>query len=108
MILSYVVQFNHLEYYYSALNHILLLGNIHINLPGMKEDMVSTVKERLEPFVYEWVVKHGGSISAEHGIGLVSAQHTFIPPAIYGNKGFTCNYAEQEAISFDPETAPCN
>lgn len=23
----------------------------------------------LYPFIYEWTVKHGGSISAEHGIG---------------------------------------
>lgn len=26
---------------------------------------------RLYPFVYEWTTEHGGSISAEHGIGLL-------------------------------------
>ncbi len=40
--------------------------------------MVATVKEHLEPFVYEWVVKHGGSISAEHGIGMVRAEYKFV------------------------------
>eukprot|EP01084_Bolivina_argentea_P270036 459077_1 len=45
-------------------------GNIHVNCPGIEENMITTVKEHLEPFVYEWVVKHGGSISAEHGIGM--------------------------------------
>lgn len=29
------------------------------------------VHEALEPFVYEWVNKVGGSVSAEHGIGLL-------------------------------------
>ncbi len=39
--------------------------------------MITTVKEHLEPFIYEWVVKHGGSISAEHGIGMVRAECKF-------------------------------
>jgi (R)-2-hydroxyglutarate---pyruvate transhydrogenase len=28
------------------------------------------VADALEPFVYEWVARRGGSISAEHGLGL--------------------------------------
>ncbi len=44
---------------------------------GIEENMVATVKEHLEPFVYEWVVKYGGNISAEHGIGMVRAEYKF-------------------------------
>ncbi len=68
--------FNHLGT--TLRSTILLLGNIHVNLPGIEDNMVATVKERLEPFVYEWVVKHGGSISAEHGIGMVRAEYKFV------------------------------
>lgn len=28
---------------------------------------------KIEPFVYEWTSKHRGSISAEHGLGLMKA-----------------------------------
>jgi hypothetical protein len=31
------------------------------------------VQEVLEPFIYEWIQGHSGSISAEHGIGLMKA-----------------------------------
>lgn len=32
---------------------------------------VQDVEKALEPFVYEWVNGVGGSVSAEHGIGLL-------------------------------------
>ncbi len=69
-----------------------------MNCPGIEENMVVTVKEHLEPFVYEWVVKHGGSISAEHGIGMVRTEYTSSPAMCYTEE-FTCTYVEQEAIS---------
>lgn len=31
---------------------------------------VQVVKKLLEPYVFEWVAMHGGSISAEHGLGV--------------------------------------
>ncbi len=45
-------------------------GNIHINIvtPGKFEED-EEVKSLLEPFIFEAVVKRGGSISAEHGLG---------------------------------------
>ncbi|CAJ0564874.1 unnamed protein product, partial [Mesorhabditis spiculigera] len=43
-------------------------GNSHLNLTSTKEK-AEELYQVLYPFVYEWVVKHGGSISAEHGIG---------------------------------------
>lgn len=37
---------------------------------------------QIEPFVYEWTAKHKGSISAEHGLGLMKADkiHYSKPP----------------------------
>ncbi|GMT15097.1 hypothetical protein PFISCL1PPCAC_6394 [Pristionchus fissidentatus] len=42
-------------------------GNSHLNVTTDGED--EELKKTLSPFVYNWVVSHGGSISAEHGIG---------------------------------------
>jgi FAD/FMN-containing dehydrogenase len=43
--------------------------NLHLNIiiPPNDPNMVDLI----EPFVYEWTKKHNGSISAEHGIGLM-------------------------------------
>lgn len=45
-------------------------GNIHINVvtPGVFEEDAG-IKALLEPFIFESVLKRGGSISAEHGLG---------------------------------------
>jgi (R)-2-hydroxyglutarate---pyruvate transhydrogenase len=43
-------------------------GNLHLNIPTRRFD--KQVEKELEPFVYEWVSKFQGSISAEHGLGL--------------------------------------
>eukprot|EP00554_Chaetoceros_debilis_P012398 CAMPEP_0194121046 /NCGR_PEP_ID=MMETSP0150-20130528/45469_1 /TAXON_ID=122233 /ORGANISM="Chaetoceros debilis, Strain MM31A-1" /LENGTH=465 /DNA_ID=CAMNT_0038813335 /DNA_START=218 /DNA_END=1615 /DNA_ORIENTATION=+ len=45
-------------------------GNIHLNIitPG-KFDVDQEVKDLIEPYIFESVVKRGGSISAEHGLG---------------------------------------
>lgn len=42
-------------------------GNIHLNVVLRRYE--KSVEEALEPFVYEFVAMHGGSIAAEHGIG---------------------------------------
>ncbi|CAI2345560.1 unnamed protein product [Caenorhabditis sp. 36 PRJEB53466] len=42
-------------------------GNTHLNITSEKHD--EQLEKLLYPFLYEWVVAHGGSISAEHGIG---------------------------------------
>ncbi|GMR49879.1 hypothetical protein PMAYCL1PPCAC_20074, partial [Pristionchus mayeri] len=42
-------------------------GNSHLNVTTDGED--EELMRELSPFVYNWVVSHGGSISAEHGIG---------------------------------------
>eukprot|EP00551_Chaetoceros_affinis_P004012 CAMPEP_0203677564 /NCGR_PEP_ID=MMETSP0090-20130426/28611_1 /ASSEMBLY_ACC=CAM_ASM_001088 /TAXON_ID=426623 /ORGANISM="Chaetoceros affinis, Strain CCMP159" /LENGTH=146 /DNA_ID=CAMNT_0050544483 /DNA_START=1 /DNA_END=438 /DNA_ORIENTATION=+ len=45
-------------------------GNIHLNVitPGVFEEDPE-LKSLLEPFIFEAVVRRGGSISAEHGLG---------------------------------------
>jgi len=43
-------------------------ANLHLNVAVRRYD--KKVEKLLEPFVYEWVQKHNGSISAEHGLGI--------------------------------------
>lgn len=42
--------------------------NLHLNIPTRRFD--KEVEKQLEPYVYEWIAKRNGSISAEHGLGL--------------------------------------
>lgn len=43
-------------------------SNLHLNVATRRYD--KAVEECLEPFVYEWIQKRRGSVSAEHGLGL--------------------------------------
>jgi len=43
-------------------------SNLHLNVATRRFD--KRVEACLEPFIYEWIAKHNGSISAEHGLGL--------------------------------------
>uniref|UniRef100_A0A0D9WWC1 Probable D-2-hydroxyglutarate dehydrogenase, mitochondrial n=1 Tax=Leersia perrieri TaxID=77586 RepID=A0A0D9WWC1_9ORYZ len=47
-------------------------GNLHLNIVSTKysDEMLA----QIEPFVYEWTSKQRGSISAEHGLGLMKAE----------------------------------
>ncbi|RKP24180.1 FAD linked oxidase, C-terminal domain-containing protein, partial [Syncephalis pseudoplumigaleata] len=47
-------------------------GNLHLNITATSYD--SKVTQAIEPYVYEWTAKHAGSISAEHGLGLMKAE----------------------------------
>lgn len=42
-------------------------GNLHLNVAVRR--YTKDVEKAIEPFVYEWIQKHHGSISAEHGLG---------------------------------------
>lgn len=42
-------------------------GNSHLNITA--NSYSKDLYDRIYPFLYEWVIDHGGSISAEHGIG---------------------------------------
>lgn len=49
-------------------------SNLHLNIATRRFD--KEVERELEPFVYKWISKRNGSISAEHGLGL--AKKAFI------------------------------
>ena len=42
-------------------------SNLHLNVPVRRYD--PAVEQALEPYIYEWIAKRNGSISAEHGLG---------------------------------------
>ncbi|XP_027360564.1 D-2-hydroxyglutarate dehydrogenase, mitochondrial isoform X2 [Abrus precatorius] len=50
-------------------------GNLHLNVSTPHYD--DKILSQIEPFVYEWTSKHRGSISAEHGVGLMKANEIF-------------------------------
>lgn len=48
-------------------------SNLHLNVAVRRYD--KDVERVLEPYVYEWIEKHKGSISAEHGLGLTKKDY---------------------------------
>ncbi|EJD04189.1 FAD-binding domain-containing protein [Fomitiporia mediterranea MF3/22] len=44
-------------------------GNLHLNI--VADQYLPEIRDALEPFVYELVASYRGSVSAEHGIGLM-------------------------------------
>ena len=46
-------------------------SNLHLNVAVRNYD--KRVEKVLEPFVYEWIQKRRGSISAEHGLGVAKS-----------------------------------
>jgi D-2-hydroxyglutarate dehydrogenase len=48
-------------------------GNLHLNVsnPGGFDPALA---DKIELYVYEWVTKRNGSVSAEHGLGLMKAE----------------------------------
>eukprot|EP01013_Petalomonas_cantuscygni_P002439 TRINITY_DN12503_c0_g1_i1.p1 TRINITY_DN12503_c0_g1~~TRINITY_DN12503_c0_g1_i1.p1 ORF type:complete len:649 (-),score=125.70 TRINITY_DN12503_c0_g1_i1:433-2379(-) len=50
--------------------------NLHLNVVAVDRTTAPiALKKVLEPFVYEWVAQHGGSVSAEHGIGQLKTEY---------------------------------
>jgi len=53
-------------------------GNLHLNtvMKGFSDmDTASKIKEALQPFVFDYVKEKRGSISAEHGVGLLKTDY---------------------------------
>lgn len=48
-------------------------ANLHLNVAVRRYD--KAVEKALEPWVYEWIQKREGSISAEHGLGLAKKNY---------------------------------
>jgi len=50
-------------------------GNLHLNVTSTKYD--PKLFEILEPFVFDWTRKNNGSVSAEHGLGLLKRNYIY-------------------------------
>ncbi|KAI9315106.1 hypothetical protein BX666DRAFT_1959444 [Dichotomocladium elegans] len=48
-------------------------GNLHLTIPCLVDD--ESVREKIDDYVYAWTAKHGGSGSAEHGMGFMKAPY---------------------------------
>lgn len=48
-------------------------GNLHLNIVVSNEGVKDEVAALIMPWIYEFVAAHGGSISAEHGLGVMKA-----------------------------------
>ncbi|RUS80053.1 hypothetical protein EGW08_012170 [Elysia chlorotica] len=58
-------------------------GNLHLNFTTA--EYCPATMALIEPFIYDWVAKHRGSISAEHGLGFKKRQfiyHSKTPSAV--------------------------
>ncbi|KAI5465639.1 D-lactate dehydrogenase 2 precursor [Mariannaea sp. PMI_226] len=70
-------------------------SNLHLNIPVRRYD--PKVEKALEPFVYEWIQKRNGSISAEHGLGI--AKKKFVG---YSRDDATLGLMKQIKNLYDP------
>jgi D-2-hydroxyglutarate dehydrogenase len=70
-------------------------GNLHLNIsaPSYKSEYL----ELIEPFVYEYIAGLRGSISAEHGLGLMKGRHIH-----YSKSAVAVNLMRQIKQQFDP------
>ncbi|EFW98909.1 actin interacting protein 2 [Grosmannia clavigera kw1407] len=69
--------------------------NLHLNIAVRGYD--KKVEQALEPFVYEWVSKRQGSISAEHGLGLAKKKYIG-----YSRNATTVGLMKQIKNTYDP------
>ncbi|KAF8314317.1 FAD-linked oxidase [Clavulina sp. PMI_390] len=73
-----------------------LTGNLHLNI--IAESYTPEIEAALEPYVYELVSSHKGSISAEHGIGYMKTH------AMHYSKGdVSREYMKRIKAVFDPK-----
>jgi FAD/FMN-containing dehydrogenase len=76
-------------------------SNLHINVATRRYD--KEVEKLLEPWVFEWVQKRNGSISAEHGLGL--AKKEFIG---YSRSDTMVKLMKDIKKLYDPVSLPSN
>lgn len=70
-------------------------SNLHLNVATRRFD--KEVEKKLEPFVYEWISKRNGSISAEHGLGIAKK-----PYIGYSKSGTMVSLMKQIKTLYDP------
>ncbi|UJR35447.1 hypothetical protein I4U23_028203 [Adineta vaga] len=87
---------------FSNVNNVTGFGhlgdqNLHLNIT-VKNGYSDEIKHELEPWLYEWVSKERGSISAEHGLGLHKSKYLQL------NKGTqSLELMKQMKMMFDPK-----
>jgi len=74
-------------------------GNVHLNIIDVgnsqfNQDLLCLI----EPFVYEYAQKHGGGISAEHGLGVMKASKLS-----YSKRPEAIKYMKKIKELFDPK-----
>lgn len=70
-------------------------GNLHLNI--VTKEWNSKVEELIEPWIYEWISEQNGSISAEHGLGLMKS-----PYLIYSKDQTHLDLMKSLKKMFDP------
>ncbi len=73
-------------------------SNIHINVTVPNKEDIDTVMDLLEPYIYEYLHSVQGSISAEHGIGLMKPSKLH-----YSKSDEMIDYMKRIKKVFDPE-----
>jgi FAD/FMN-containing dehydrogenase len=71
-------------------------GNLHFNVTSARYN--PDVVKCIEPFLYEFVSSCGGSISAEHGLGLAKNKHIG-----YSRKAAAVDLMRQLKTVLDPQ-----
>ncbi|WFD00378.1 (R)-2-hydroxyglutarate--pyruvate transhydrogenase [Malassezia yamatoensis] len=71
-------------------------GNLHVNI--VAERYEPEIEAIIEPYIYEWVAKVNGSISAEHGLGLMKADKIG-----YTKDQLAVDYMQRIKSMFDPQ-----
>ncbi|KJH51379.1 FAD linked oxidase protein [Dictyocaulus viviparus] len=71
-------------------------GNSHLNV--IAKEYTQDLHDTLHPFLYEWVAAHGGSISAEHGIGQLK-----LPYSTFGKSPAERDLVRRIKTVFDPK-----
>ncbi|EWC44999.1 mitochondrial D-lactate dehydrogenase 2 [Drechslerella stenobrocha 248] len=71
-------------------------SNLHLNVPVRRYD--KGVEGLLEPWVYEWIQKRKGSISAEHGLGFAKRDYVH-----YSRDPTSLELMRRVKKTFDPQ-----
>ncbi|CAD6929782.1 unnamed protein product [Tilletia controversa] len=71
-------------------------GNLHINI--VADSYSPEIEAVIEPYIYEWIAEQNGSISAEHGLGLMKATKIG-----YSKSPTSIEYMKKIKAAFDPE-----
>lgn len=70
-------------------------SNLHLNVAVRQYN--KDVEKMMEPFVYEWIQKRGGSISAEHGLGFAKRDYVH-----YSRDATSLDMMRRLKKTFDP------